>query len=122
PDSPATCSHNRRSSGTVSSYKNCETTQIYFPLFFSVHSVSSVPSVVIPFAPAPRKKIVIEGTSVSSAPLRRIALLHRRARRVPHSRLHLAVMPDYLTMRSRPRLQGATMLLALTGWMDGGLV
>ena len=29
---------------------------------------------------------------------------------------------DPLTLLSTPRLEGATMLLALTGWMDGGLV
>ena len=29
---------------------------------------------------------------------------------------------EYLTLLSRPRLHEATMLLALTGWMDGGLV
>ena len=29
---------------------------------------------------------------------------------------------DALTLLSTPRMEGATMLLALTGWMDGGLV
>ena len=31
-------------------------------------------------------------------------------------------MPDPLTITARPRLHDATLLLALTGWMDGGLV
>lgn len=30
--------------------------------------------------------------------------------------------PAHLTIHSQPRLKNATMLLALTGWMDGGLV
>jgi predicted ATP-grasp superfamily ATP-dependent carboligase len=30
--------------------------------------------------------------------------------------------PEHLTILSRPKLQDATMLLALSGWMDGGLV
>lgn len=30
--------------------------------------------------------------------------------------------PEHLTIVSRPKLQDATMLLALSGWMDGGLV
>src|SRR5947209_1073468 len=31
-------------------------------------------------------------------------------------------MPEHLKILQRPRLRDATMLLALTGWMDGGLV
>src|SRR5580765_7813352 len=41
---------------------------------------------------------------------------------LPSSAAMIRAMPEYLNILQRPKMRDATMLLALTGWMDGGLV